>query len=463
VTPGYSSVMPTSRTNAGPIHLVTSVVAIVVVVALISVGAWYALKGSNHATATSPASSSTFGAPKTRPAHAVSTRPTPPPAGAFLVTSYGADPTGRRDSDQAIKMAIAAAEAKGGNQTVYFPAGTYILNDPDHLYTDLVINGSVNILGAGQSLTKVIEEVGNAKMVNGKPGPYPTLQRGEDVFTFGYSAHNFYFSGLTVDAQTYNAGDALQNRGSYGIIENSTFLGSINGPGSAGLPDQPLTKLDTFDIRIANYCNQSPTNPNYVGLANHHSTGNIVRDVTLISAGGVGGNDDLDFTCQEDGSISNITDTGWGTALYLDTNVTVDNYNFFPGSDTANRHYFAGWFVTDGHNITISNFTSTGNGGEIYSPNYPSSDITINNDVMKTPGYELDIGDATGVTINGGYIQKLLLAPSDRHGASSQFLADGVNGLTVKGTHIVKTLCMTPAGAAFGSVFLKLSGVSCSS
>jgi Pectate lyase superfamily protein len=456
MVPGYASIMVTHRTNRRRVHAVGSVIAIVVMVGLLVAGLSSSLQGSGKKTAaTPPAGSPSSGAAKTPT--------TPPPANAFLVTTYGADPTGKRDSDPAIKTAIAAAEAKGGNQTVYFPAGTYILNDPDNMYTDLVINGSVNVLGAGQSVTKVIEEVGNAKTVNGRPGPYPHLQRGEDVFTFGYRAHNFYFSGLTVDAQTYNAGDALQNRGNYGIIENSTFLGSINGPGTAGLPGQTETKLDTFDIRIANFCNQSPTNPNYVGRADHHSTGNVVRNVTLISAGGVGGNDDLDFTCEEHGSISNVTDTGWGTALYLDTDVTVNNYKFSPGSDTANRNYFAGWFVTDGHSITISDFTTTGNGGKIYSPNYPSSEITINNEMMKTPGYVLDISDATAVTINGGYIQKLQLTPSDKHGASSQALADGVNGLTIKGgAYIFKTQCEPPPGAPVAAVFVKLSGVSCS-
>ncbi len=305
------------------------------------------------------------------------------------------------------------------------------------------------------------EEVGNAKTVNGKPGPYPDLQRGENVFIFGNKSHNFYFSGLTVDAQTYNAGDALDDSGDYGVIENSTFLGSINGPGSAGLPGQTKTKLDTFDIRVVNFCNPNPSNPNYVGNAHHHGIGNVVRNVSLISEGGVGGNDDLDFSCQEDGGISNITDTGWGTALYLDTDVTVDNYTFVPGNDSANREYFAGWFVTDGHNITITNFTTTGNGGKIFSPNYPSSDITITNEVMKVPGYLLDIGDATEVSINGGYIQKLQLAPTDKHGASSQFLADGINGLTVSGAHIVETACKAPRGATIAAAFVKLTGVSC--
>jgi Pectate lyase superfamily protein len=444
--------MPLYHNNAGRISVVGGVITVVVMVALLAAGLSYALQGSGHETAVSPSTAS----PLSRLAA------TPPPKNAFLVTAYGADPTGKRDSDHAIKMAIASAEAKGGNQTVYFPAGTYILNDPDHTYTDLLINGSINILGAGQAVTKVIEEVGNAKTVNGRRGPYPDLQRGEDVFTFGNGAHNFYFSGLTVDARTYNAGDALQNHGDRGTIENSTFLGSINGPGTAGLPDQIETKLDTFDLRVTSFCNQSPSNPNYVGRANHHGSGNVVRNVTLISAGGVGGNDDLDFTCQEDGAISNITDTGWGTALYLDTDVTVDNYKFFPGSDTANRQYFAGWFVTDGHGITITNFTTTGNGGKIYSPNYPSSNITINNEVMKTSGYALDIGDVTAVTINGGYIQNLELAPSDNHGASSQVLAGGVNGLTIKRVHIVKTLCKPPSGARFAAVFVRMSGVSCS-
>lgn len=419
-----------------------------------------ATSGSIAAPATVQSSSSAFGGKYVQFGN--------PSPGYFNVVSYGADPSGKNNSDPAIKAAVAAAEAAGVNQTVYFPAGTYILNsntetNPNVNNNDIDITSTdgsvVNILGAGQSVTKVIEEVGNAQMVNGKTGPYPSLIRGENVFNFDTTTSGFYFSGLTVDAQAYNAGDALDDHGNNSVIENSTFLGSINGPGSAGLPGQTTTWEDTFDIRDLHFCNQSKTNPNYVGNPANHGSGNSVKNVTLISAGGKGGNDDLDFTCQENGTISNITDTGWGTALYLDSNVTITNYNFTPGSDSTNSQYFYGFYVTDGNNITINNFQSSGKGGIVSSPNFPSSNITINNEQMSAAGYNLNIADSTNTVINGSKLQELKLDPQSNSPADSSTgaIAGGINGLTFSSSSY-GTLTCDPGG---GAPIIGLVGLTC--
>lgn len=372
--------------------------------------------------------------------------------GYFNVVSYGADPSGQKDSDAAIKAAIAAAEVKGGNQTIYFPAGTYILNDNDGQQNDLQFtstNGSVvNVLGAGQTITKVVEEVGNAQTVNGKPGPYPTLPRGKNIFAFDNTTNGFYFKGITVDGQTYNAGDSIRDGGNNSTIEDSTFLGAINGNGGSGSATNPSIN-DVWDVHIAAFCNQDPTNPNYVGNPGHHHSNNIVDNVTLVSVGGVGGNDDLDFSCQENGTISNITDTGWGTAMYIDSNITVSNYTYYPGS--ANRGVFAGWFVTDGHNIAITNFTSYGAGGKINSPNYPSSDITIDHEVMKTTGYNLFVGDASNVMLSNDNLQTLSLAPSGTGTGS------GLANLTLINTTTTTLKCKPSNGA----LITNLVGATC--
>ncbi len=47
-----------------------------------------------------------------------------------VVTGYGADPTGVSDSSSAIQTAMNVAAAAGNNTMVYFPAGTYRMNNP---------------------------------------------------------------------------------------------------------------------------------------------------------------------------------------------------------------------------------------------------------------------------------------------------------------------------------------------
>jgi hypothetical protein len=204
----------------------------------------------------------------------------------FNVVTYGADGSGVRDSTLGIRSAIAAAEATPGISTVYFPAGTYLLNDNDGAKVDFKIIGpnTVDVLGAGRLRTKIIEEVGTVA--------YPGISNPKAVFVFEQTTGNV-FSGLTVDAQTYNAGDPVQDYGNDTTIEHATLLGAHNA--------------NAFALRVTAVCNQQPGSPQY-GV--HHS-GNVVHDI-ILSGEGTGGNADLDFSCQWNGRVSNITDTGWG-------------------------------------------------------------------------------------------------------------------------------------------------------
>ena len=138
---------------ASPVKALSLVVALL---ALIALGIWlgFYLSNSSHPRAAPP----------------VSTTIPPvgglvPPAGAFNVVTYGADPAGTRDSTAAIRAAFAAAVRASTTTipTVYVPSGTYILNDPDKANVDFEIGRSVNVLGAGQQTTKVVEEVGTNK------------------------------------------------------------------------------------------------------------------------------------------------------------------------------------------------------------------------------------------------------------------------------------------------------------
>jgi hypothetical protein len=350
---------------------------------------------------------------------------TPAPAGSFVVTAYGADPTGRTDSSLAIRGAIEAASSKGGWQTVYFPAGTYLLNRNDGKYQDFVLaHVTVNILGAGRDSTKIVEKVGTYA--------YPNLKRGKTVFVFSHM-RGFYISGLTIDAQTYNAGDTVDDYGDNSTVEHLTLLGAKNGSGGT------VDRNNVFDLRVLAVCGAKPSGPLY-GV--YHS-GNVVNDI-ILNGKGIGANDDLDFSCERNGRISNIVDTGWGTAIYLDSNVAITNYTFRPG---GTRTAFRGFFITDSHDITINSFTTYGEGGIINSASYPSSNITIDGEHMMSANGALTINDATDVTIKNSVLGSVVVAP--RH---------ATDGLTVENTTYRALACKPHPGARV----VALTGARCS-
>jgi len=90
---------------------------------------------------------------------------------AFNVVDYGADATGVSDSSTAIQAALDAADSAGGG-TVFFPAGTYLLDAPISLTSTnafridgdgaTIQTGSSFNLGGSNQLTNIITLQGNA-------------------------------------------------------------------------------------------------------------------------------------------------------------------------------------------------------------------------------------------------------------------------------------------------------------
>jgi hypothetical protein len=231
--------------------------------------------------------------------------------------------------------------------------------------------------------------------------------------------NNFYFSGLTVESQTYNAGDTLIDFGNDTTVENDNFEGTT-------IANQ-TTNPNVFDMRVINVCGPVPTT-NEGALAgydtSHFSYGNTVNNVT-VSGDGSGGADDLDFSCERDGTVSNITDDGWGTALYEDYNTTVTGYHFTPGFRNPD---YPGFYITDSSGITINNFTSSGEGGIIAGGTIQGSDqttfnTTIKNEKMTGSGFKLTVNDSDNTTINDSLLGNIgLYAPV------------GINGLRLSST-----------------------------
>lgn len=73
-----------------------------------------------------------------------------------VVLDFGADPTGQKDSTQAIQNAINKIATKGGG-VVYLPEGTYLLSPPKDKSEALIIQGSNIVLkGDGPSKTRLL-------------------------------------------------------------------------------------------------------------------------------------------------------------------------------------------------------------------------------------------------------------------------------------------------------------------
>ncbi len=391
----------------------------IVVVGVAAVGGFLAAD-SGHSDRSHGGATPATTATASSPSHQTS----PGPRGVFDVEHYGADPSGRTDSTLAIRATIAAAGAAGGWQTVYFPPGTYLLDHNDGAYQDFLLqNVKVNILGAGASTTKLIEKVGTYA--------YPNLKRGKTVFVFSHM-RGFFVRGLTIDSQTFNAGDTIDDYGDDSTLEDLTLLGANNGSGRA------VDAANVFDLRVIAVCNAKPSSKLY----NVYHSGNVVRNIVLEGRG-TGGNDDLDFACERDGTISNVVDTGWGTALYIDQNVTVSDYTFRP---QGSRPAYRGFYITDSHQITITNFTTYGEGGIISSPSSPSSDITIKGEHMESPGFSLVIGDANNVTVEDSVLDVVVISPKN-----------AANGVSFRNSSFQSFSCR----ARDGAVITGLVGATC--
>jgi hypothetical protein len=386
-----------------------------------------------------------------------------PPARAFNVVTYGADPTGARDSTEAIRNAITAAENAGGHQTVYFPSGTYLLNDTKGTKTlgktrdarnpnvpivaEIYINGSngsvIDILGAGENVTKVVEAVGITN-----PQYSATLQRGYNAFVFTHM-NGFSFSGLTVDSARYTAGDTLEDFGSNTTIENSDFIGSQTST--------PTRNPDVFGLRVLGVCRFVPTSNDgaaagYSGSEFH--TGNSVKNIT-VSGGGQAGASDLGFACQSHGTISNVTDTGWGLALYVDYDVAISEYNFTPGSDHSGD---PGFYITDASGVSINDFRSAGQGGIVGgSGDNKTFNTTITNETMTGSGYTLQVRNVHDMSISDSTLNQLQLKASV-----------GIDGLMVTNSTINGLPSSTvsppsvPCKAQPSATVTDLSGIRCS-
>jgi hypothetical protein len=328
------------------------------------------------------------------------------------VVTYGADPTGTRDSTVGIQKAITAAEDDPGS-TVSFPAGRYVLDDPGAGQTAFVIDrATVHIVGAGAATTTIVQEAG------AKSG----LARGQGIFRISTphkqetgGADGSSITGLTLDSASYDGGTPILDSANNTTISQDT----VQGPRS----DKTYNK-GQFAVRVITVCQHDD-------LAEKHRSDNTVSNLVLSGAGKAG-NTDLDLSCQENDTVSNITDTGNGMDVYIATNVSINGLVFHPGPGLNHPEPYI--IVGPTNNVTIANVTSYGLGGKLQQNPKGGSPIvgtTITNEQMLGGStYALTIGDADNTKIVGSKLGRLVIAPDNPQ-----------SGLVVSGSQVAGTTC----------------------
>jgi hypothetical protein len=293
------------------------------------------------------------------------------PAGAFDVTRFGAVGDGTTDSASAIQSAINAAGAAGGGD-VYFPAGNYVAATS----TLNISSANVTLDGAGRVSTRLTEGTPGRKLLT-------------------VTADHTTIENLTLDSFARGGGPAVGISSSYNAVRHCSILGATGG---------------SWPLRFAGgQGSAKPQEPSY-------ATGNVVDDLVLHDTA-PGRNDGLDFSFQQNATLSNVQHTGSRLGLYVDRYVMVTDYTFAPDPTLTSGTY--GYFITaPGDHITITNFTTSGQGGKIgvippANPRAASSDITIIGEKMTGgPRYEMFVGDVTGLVIQSSVLDNIVVAPA---------------------------------------------------
>ena len=280
----------------------------------------------------------------------------------FDVTQYGARGDDLTDNTRAFATAIATAEAAGGG-VVYVPAGKYVFSEAKTgKGGSVIIEGTapITLEGAGRDQTYLIEGKANKGLL-------------------GVHIDHTIVENLTLDTQTNGGGAALF------VQANDTSL----------LSTRVLGGPNHFAIYYAGPKGAKPSAPAY-------NTGNVVKDLELNE---LDCNDGFSWSFKAISAIGNVTHTGSRLALYVDQSTTVTDYRYTPGAQQCGaRNGF--WLTPPADNITITGFTSSGQGGKvgIIGPagvGKVAKNVTIRSLTMTGSGYTLTIGDVSNLLVTG--------------------------------------------------------------
>ncbi len=239
----------------------------------------------------------------------------PPKIDPFAVNAlrFGADPTGRRDSGDAIDAAVAFAEKS--HLKLYFPPGTYQLNR--HVIVD-----NVTIEGAGSWYT-----VFKGHQVT-LPSPAPDGSIHTGVGFYGKyvadgGSHNVRLSDFAIEGDVRERIDADQVNGIGGALSDSTIEGLYIHHTKVGMwLDGPMSNLTIKDNVIADQIADG---------INFHTgvTGSTVSDNFIRNTGDDGLAMWSEVTADADDTFDHNTvqspELANGIAIYGGTDNTVSN------------------------------------------------------------------------------------------------------------------------------------------
>ncbi|MFE9423129.1 glycosyl hydrolase family 28-related protein [Kitasatospora sp. NPDC006697] len=227
------------------------------------------------------------------------------------VLAFGADPTGRRDSADAIDRAIAFAHRTG--LKVYLPPGTYQVNR--HILVD-----DVTVEGAGSWYTVV-----KGHQVDlATPAPDGSVHTGVGFYGKDASAggsHHVHLSGFAIEGDVRERIDTDQVNGIGGALNDSTVEGLYIHHTKVGMwLDGPIHDLRITGNQIAD---QIADGINFhTGVTDSTISGNFVRNtgddgIALWSEKGEDARDTVDHNTVQTPVLAN------GIALYGGTDDTV--------------------------------------------------------------------------------------------------------------------------------------------
>ncbi|MGH3417763.1 MAG: glycosyl hydrolase family 28-related protein, partial [Actinocrinis sp.] len=234
-------------------------------------------------------------------------------APAANVLWFGADPTGRRDSADAIDRAVAFARRT--HLKVYVPPGTYQVNR--HIIVD-----NVTIEGAGSWYTVFKGH----QVTLGTPAPDGSVHTGvgfygEDATAGG--SHNVHLSGFAIEGDVRERIDTDQVNGIGGAFNDSTFDGLYIHHTKVGIwLDGPMNDVKITHNVIAD---QIADGINFhTGVTNSVIRDNFVRNtgddgLALWSEKGEDANDVVDHNTVQTPVLAN------GIAVYGGTDNTISD------------------------------------------------------------------------------------------------------------------------------------------
>ncbi len=240
--------------------------------------------------------------------------PAPQPRGSLSVLSYGADPTGQKDSTTAIQNAINAGSAAG--KTVYIPPGNFTVT------AHLIVN-NVTLTGAGEWYSVL---GGNDVGVYGNLPPNPST--------------NVHLSNFAIFGQVTERVDSADVNGIGGGLQNSTVSDVWIQHVKAGIwMTGPFTNLKINDVRIQD---TTADGINFDGGITHSSvTNTYVRNT---------GDDGLALWS------SGAADSG--DSFSRDTVVLpilANNFAIYGGNDNSITNDYATDTITQGGGIQVGN------------------------------------------------------------------------------------------------------------